>query len=237
MSVRNQEQDFDFTRAKKVIAFLGEECGVDAHSWKESFIRRVFAVDPSSGKRPISKAYLLCNSGDIDLARDFLAAVLLCHLVGPESEHIYPNANCQILGVAGNLNQAKIIHSKMRALVLRMRNKNRALRESLKITSDRIVYTGGATDITYKAFPSSMSMKGGNYQVWGYDVTDAKFNDHIHWELLTAQIITGNTLGILIGSAERFEGDRELAERKEHWASQKDSVVWNWGDDSECKGR
>jgi len=108
------------TRGQRVIAFIQTlkiTAGPDAgkpfrlRDWQKRIIRRVYDGTSADGRRLVRMALLTC--GRKNGKTGLVAALVLCHLVGPESE-----ARGQIVSAASDKQQAGIIFREAKAMVL-----------------------------------------------------------------------------------------------------------------------
>ena len=151
----------DYKRANAVLAFLVEECGIIMMPWIRKFVREVYATNPDTGLRICSRALL--SMGRKGGKTHLIAALFLCHLVGPES-HYHANGT-RFVSVAGqSKEQASYVYDSMCEII----EGNPAMGAILEI--ERMVIRHRKTRSYFKHM--SANDKGAHGQrsdVWGYD--------------------------------------------------------------------
>ena len=182
----------DYTRARAVLEFLEKECGLTILPWIRKFVRAVYVTNGETGLRICTRALL--SMGRKNGKSHLAAALLLCHLVGPES-HYHP-AGTEIASVAGSSkDQASIIYDSMVAII----ESNTAMKQMLTITRGTISHNKLKSYYTYRP-TTTRGAHGLRSAVWVFDELAQAKDSSLLDALDRAQGVLEEGLGFIVST-------------------------------------
>ena len=150
-----------YDRAKRMLQFIEQECGLTIMKWIREFVMETYATDSRTGKRVRTRALLSC--GRKNGKTELLGACFLGHLIGPEAQY-HPAGSEFVSAAGGSKEQASLVYDSMRGMIER----NPRMAAVTQITANTIYRISNLS--YFKFLPTSArSTHGMRPALWGYD--------------------------------------------------------------------
>ena len=188
-----------FARANEMIAFIGEDCGLTVLPWMVRFVRDMYEVNPTTGKRIRTRG--LFSSGKKNGKTHFLAALLLGHIVGPEGKY-HPSGSEFINAAGANEVQAGIAFKSVKMIL----NANPLL-EALASQRQKTIFHPGDNRFFHTVPAKASAIHGMRPAVWGFDELAQAINADAYEALETSQGTIEEPLGFIFSTNTRRPGN------------------------------